>query len=51
MNWLRKLWNAIKPDPYFYIAMAMELEGYTDNEIAIEIARMKEADAKRLTSR
>lgn len=44
MNWLKRLWEALKPDPYLYIAMSMELEGYTEQEIELEIARMKAAD-------
>lgn len=44
MNWLKKILEALKPDPYFYIAMLMELEGYTECEINLEIARMKDSD-------
>lgn len=41
---LSKIWNAIKPDPYFYIASLMEMEEYSEFEIELEIARLKEAN-------
>lgn len=47
MNWLTKILEALKPDPYFHIAALMDLEGYTDDEIAQEIARMKAAEASK----
>jgi hypothetical protein len=52
MNWLKKIWASLQPDPYFYIATVMELEGYTDLEISLEIDRLKAwAVIDRLTSR
>jgi hypothetical protein len=45
--WIARVWEAIKPDGYTYIAMNMELDGYSDFEISREIAAMKEADRRR----
>ena len=46
LSWLARLWESIKPDGYFYVAMAMELEGYTQMEIKDEIEAMRAADRK-----
>jgi hypothetical protein len=43
-EFFKKLWEAMKPDPYFHIASLMELEGYTEFDIQIEIARLKLAN-------
>lgn len=47
LNWLKWIWYVIKPDPYACIESIMAMEGYTDFEIALEIATMKEAERKR----
>jgi len=44
MKFLKKIWDAIKPDPYFHIAWLMQMEGYSDYEIDDEIARLKAAN-------
>lgn len=45
MNRLLELWKQFwamaKPDPYFHIAWLMQMEGYTDFEIDLEIAELK----------
>lgn len=44
ITFLTKVWDAIKPDPYFHIAAIMEMEGYTEDEIQDEIYRLKKAN-------
>jgi len=46
LDWIKKCWESIRPDPYEAIASNMRLEGYTDMEIEIEIQAMKLSDAK-----